>query len=130
MKNFKKNMVLTSLWEADGLNIIFLPLSDKFLALRSKKKEKVFLPFRVIFSQVYNKSDVASMNPIHRVHFKYHPKLDLLCKSFNHINQKSIEQLGKQLLVKTWVKVSIPPLDWEGGLWMSRSHNVKLIQNI
>ena len=73
-------MVLTSLWEADGLNIFISPLSDKFLALGSKKK-KVFLPFRVILSQVYNKSDVASMNPIHRVHFKYHPKLDLLCKS-------------------------------------------------
>ena len=47
MKNFKKNMVLTSLWEADGLNIFISPLSDKFLALGSKKKG--FSPFQSYF---------------------------------------------------------------------------------
>ena len=40
-------MVLTSLWEADGLNIFISPLSDKFLALGSKKKG--FSPFQSYF---------------------------------------------------------------------------------
>ena len=49
------------------------------------------------------------MNPVHRVHFKCHQKLDFFCKSYNHINQKSIEQLGKQLLVKLEQKFPFPP---------------------
>ena len=104
-------MVLTSLWEDNRLNIFISPVSDTFLALASKKGFSPFQGYCVTgIQQIWWGFDESCSQSSLQVP----SKIGFFCKSYNHINQKSIEQLGKQLLVKTWAKVSIPPWTQKG----------------
>ena len=73
-------------------------------------------------SQVYNKSDEASMNPVHRVHFKCHQKLDFFVKVIITLIRSPLSNSGNNSWLKLEQKFPFPPGLRRGTL------NVKVAQ--